>query len=385
MKQFFRELSHYRRFTKKTPEEDKAIVFYAEHGGYYPNYEGLIEELTNNRKQTICYITSDPNDSILATENPRIKPFYIKKMLTFFMAFIKCRVFVMTLTDLNQFHLKRSANSVHYVYVYHAMVSTHMMYLPGAFDHYDSILCVGPHHIEELRKYEEMKGLPAKQMIESGYYRLERIYGKYRKYLETDYSLKNKATVLIAPSWGKGNVLESFGEHLVEMLLNRGLNVIVRPHPEIVRRTPELIDAIEKKFGENEAMTLEMSVSTDDSLLKADVMICDCSGVALEYAFGTERPVLFLDVPQKIRNENYQELGIEPIELYLRSKIGIVVSPENVDTVPEQIENLMAEKDEYQEKIAGLREKYVYAFGKSSKVGADHIINIANGDPACTE
>jgi YidC/Oxa1 family membrane protein insertase len=376
MKNFFRELSHYYRFAKKTLKEDKNIVFYAEHAGYYPNYEGLIEELTNKRKLTICYISSDPKDSIFKTDNPRIKPFYIKNFLAFLMAFIKCRVFVMTLTDLNTFHLKRSVNPVHYVYVYHAMVSTHMMYLPGAFDHYDSILCVGKHHVEELRKHEDMKGLSQKQLVEGGYYRLERIYGKYKKYLQTSSSEKNRTTVLIAPSWGKGNVIESFGDELVAMLLDKNFNVIVRPHPETVKRNPEQLNAIEKKYGDNSALTIERSVATDDSLLKSDVLICDCSGIALEYAFGTERPVLFLDVPRKIRNENYQELGLEPIELSLRSELGILVSPEDVATVPDKIQILISEKKRYIEQISLLRKKYVYGFGRSSQIGAEHILDL---------
>jgi len=376
MKNFLRELAHYRRFKKKTLEEDKKIVFYAEHAGYYPNYEGIIEELTTQKKQTICYISSDPEDPIFKTDNPRIKPFYIKKLIAFLMAFIKCRVFVMTLTDLNQLHLRRSINSVHYVYVYHAMVSTHMMYLPGAFDHYDSILCVGNHQVDELRKYEEMKGLPQKQLVEGGYYRLERIYNKYKKYLHTTSTERTGTTVLIAPSWGKGNVLESFGDELVAMLLDKNLNVIVRPHPETVKRTPELLNAIEEKYGDNDALTIEKSVATDDSLLKSDVLICDCSGIALEYAFGTERPVLFLDVPRKIRNENYQELGMEPIELSLRSDLGILVSPEDLATVPDKIEILISEKKKYIERIALLRKKYVYSFGRSSQVGAEHILDL---------
>jgi len=169
---------------------------------------------------------------------------------------------------------------------------------------------VGAHHVDELRKYEALNDLTEKQLIEGGYYRLERIYSKYMEHREADTSVKRRITVLIAPSWGNGNVLESFGERLVKMLLHKDLNVIVRPHPETVKRTPELLDQIESKYGENRALTIERSVATDQSLLKADIMICDCSGVALEYAFGTERPVLFLDVPIKIRNDKYRELGI---------------------------------------------------------------------------
>ncbi len=52
-------------------------------------------------------------------------------------------------------------------------------------------------------------------------------------------------------------------------------------------------------------------MTTDDSLLRADVLICDISGIALEYVFGTERPVLFLDVPLKIHNPRFKELEKE--------------------------------------------------------------------------
>ena len=75
-------------------------------------------------------------------------------------------------------------------------------------------------------------------------------------------------------------------------------------------------------------------MATDDSLLKADVLISDCSGVTLEYACGTERPVIFLEVPYKIKNERYEELGMEPLELSLMTKIGQKVPPGKLDTLP---------------------------------------------------
>ena len=184
--------------------------------------------------------------------------------------------------------------------------------------------------------------------------------------------------MLIAPSWGVKNVLESCGERLVELLLENGYEVIVRPHPETFRLSPIMIDILAKKFGNDPAFTLERSVATDDSLLRSDVLICDCSGVAFEYAFGTERPVLFLDVPHKIRNENFKELGIEPLELSIRPKIGTIVSPEKLDTVPQVIEELKASQTEYKECIVKLREQTGYAFGHSSRIGARHIIDLCN-------
>lgn len=151
-----REIADFYCFIRRTPNTEKAIVINAEHKGYYPYFEGLTEKLTNEHDRTLCYITSDPDDPIFRETQLRIRAFYLNKLLAFFMAHINCGVFVMTLTDLNQYHLKRSVNPVHYIYMFHALVSTHIIYRYGAFDHYDSILCCGPHQAEEIRRREEI-------------------------------------------------------------------------------------------------------------------------------------------------------------------------------------------------------------------------------------
>jgi len=296
--------------------------------------------------------------------------------LPFFMAFVSCKVFVMTLTDLNRFHLKRSINSVHYVYVFHGLFSSHMVLRLGALDHYDCILCAGPHHVEEIRRREKLNNLPPKTLIEAGYYPLERIYQDYQEYVRHKPSQPDKETILIAPSWGVDNVLESCGEELIGLLLREDFQVIVRPHPETIKRSPRLIAQLTTKFGKSPNFTLEKSVATHNSLSKADVLITDWSSISLEYAFGTERPVLFLDVPAKIHNPKYTELGIEPIELSLRPEIGIVISPKRLNTVPQAITELMAKRAVYKERLAELRYRYVYSFGNSADTGAEYIISI---------
>ncbi len=212
--------------------------------------------------------------------------------------------------------------------------------------------------------------------MEAGYYRLERIYQAYQKYPLDKSSPATKGTILIAPSWGTASVLESCGERLVEILLEAGYGVIVRPHPETIKRSPDLIDLFVSKFSNNPNFILEMSVATDDSLLRADVLISDYSGITLEYAFGTERPVIFMDVPYKVRNERYKELGLESLESSLRSEIGEVVSLEKVETVPEVISNLISKRLSYKKHITKLRNQHVYAFGHSSDIGAQYIIDL---------
>lgn len=367
-----REIVDYRRF-KRLSAQERAIVFYAEHSGYYPYFEGIIKKLTDEYGRTLCYITSDRHDPILDNSDPRIKTFYLNKLLPFFMAFVDCKVFVMTLPDLGNFHLKRSINPVHYVYVFHGLTSTHTVLRPNALDHYDALLCAGPHHTREIRCWEKLNNLPPKMLIEAGYYPLERIYQDYQEYVRHKVSQPGKETILIAPSWGAANILESCGEELVGLLLREGYQLIVRPHPETMKHVPHLIRRLEDEFSKKPNFILEKSIATHDSLLQADVLISDWSGISLEYAFGTERPVLFLDVPPKIYNPRYRELGIEPIELSLRPGIGIIVSPEGLNVVPQVISKLVANQSMYKERLAELRNQNVYNFGHSSDIAAEYI------------
>ncbi|MFC2149074.1 CDP-glycerol glycerophosphotransferase family protein [Candidatus Auribacterota bacterium] len=373
-----KEISDIIRFFK-LPRDRRNIVFYAEHEGYYVNFEGVIEELTKKHQKDICYVTSDPLDPALKISDPNMYVFYINKLLILFMMTVECKVLVMTMTDLNQFHIKRSRHPVQYVYIFHSMVSTHMMYRDGAFDHYDHILCTGPYQEREIRRREELKGLSRKELIGAGYYRLERIYDKHKNLITERKEIaatKARKHILIAPSWGENNILKNCGEKLCAILLKNGYDVTVRPHPETVRRSPVLIKQLASKFGTQTGFALETSVASDDSLISADVMICDCSGAALEYAFGTERPVLFIDVPPKIKNEDYGQLDITPFELLIRPEIGLVIKPEETDNILHHIEKLASERMAYRANIIKLREQNVYNFGTSSKVGAKLVIKI---------
>ena len=94
------------------------------------------------------YITSDPNDQVFAISQsqPRLKPYYIaeKRLITLMMK-LDCDVMVMTMPDIENFHIKRSyvRKDIEHVYVPHCIDSINMTMRTGAVDHYDSVLCVG--------------------------------------------------------------------------------------------------------------------------------------------------------------------------------------------------------------------------------------------------
>ena len=120
----------------------------------------------------ICYVTSAEDDPILSNQNKRIRSFYIglgTARINFFLE-LKAEVLVMTMPDLGIYQIKRSrVYPVHYVYVFHSINSTHRNYRKSAFDHFDSIFCVGRHQIEEIRATESVYNLNPKNLVEHGY------------------------------------------------------------------------------------------------------------------------------------------------------------------------------------------------------------------------
>jgi len=375
-----REISNAWRFFSKTPRSEKAILFYAEHKGDLPYFEGIIRELTQARGRTISYITSDAGDPVLAKDDPHVRTFYLKTLLPYLFIYINSDVCAMTVPDLDHLRLRRSLNPVHYIYVMHTLVSTFRTYRPNALDAYDAIFCAGPHHVEEIRRREEFAKLKPKVFIEQGYWRLEEVCRKFQEYKNTQRgpaspSQGGQKTILIAPSWGKDNVLELCGIELVRTLLGEEYKVIVRPHPETTRKSPELLKSFRDEFSGNQNFILEENIASVDSLLEADLLICDMSGVAVEYAFGTERPVLFIDTPLKVINPNYEELGLEPVELTLRPLLGPSIDPKDIKNIGGVIKQLFEQKDNYRQKLRDLRARYVFNFGNSSKIAADYILS----------
>lgn len=57
---------------------------------------------------------------------------------------------------------EKSKHTKEYIYLFHAFSSTHLQYNEKSFDAYDTIFCVGPHHVKEIQKREQVYNLPQK-------------------------------------------------------------------------------------------------------------------------------------------------------------------------------------------------------------------------------
>tara|TARA_Y100000588_G_scaffold395015_1_gene519148 strand:- start:7572 stop:8753 length:1182 start_codon:yes stop_codon:yes gene_type:complete len=381
----WKELSRFRALEPRL----RSIVFYAEDSSSWTYFEPIVRELTGALGKQICYVTSSKDDQILDLNEESIRTFCIGSgtVRTAFFLSLEADIMVMTMPDLGTFHIKRSKEPVHYVYVYHSLVSSHMSYRRGAFDQFDAILCVGPHHKEEIRATEELYGLEPKILIEAGYGRLDSI-------LEFEASLPSHLTdshsgtkrVLVAPSWGENSLLENYGPELVEVLLGTGHHITVRPHVMVIRHRRRLLGRLQQRFGPNPNFALDLSLGSQAVMHDYDLLVADWGGSAFEYAFGLERPVLFVDVPRKVFNPEYERITCTPMEVQARSEIGDIVSPDRLQEVPDRIESLLEDTGVRKGRIIEARSRWVYNLGSSGKVGAEYISrkadNLSNGtDP----
>lgn len=359
--------------------ENKHLVIYAENGGFYKYFERIIKYLLNNSNIIVHYITSDPNDNVfnLQKENKNFRAYFIgeKKMVTVFMK-MDADIVLMTTPDLETYYYKRSyvKKDIEYIYTVHGPMSTHMVMNKGCLDHFDTIFCVGDFQIPEIRKQEELYNLPKKELVVCGYGFLETLQERYDA---TEKRTDGTPKILIAPSWQEDNILDSCIDNLLDALLGKGYNVVVRPHPEYKKRYPNRLDAIVERYSgyDKGDLSFELDFSGSESIYNSDIVITDWSSTCFEFSYVTLKPCIFIDTPPKIYNKDYKEIGIEPLELKLRDLIGKRFAPNEFDSLSDTIDKMLVSKAEYTDKICEIRTKYVANYGKSGEIAGKYIIN----------
>ena len=367
-----REKTDYKRFFSIV---NKHLVFYSESNGFYKYFRGYIEYILNNTNLTVHYVTSDPYDRIfeLEKENPQIRAYYIgeNRLITLMMK-MDADVVVMTMPDLETFHIKRSyvRKDIEYIFAQHDVNNHAMLMRRGCTDHFDTVFCAGPHQKEEEEEFSKVYHLPPRSLVEVGYPLIDDLRASYRS---AEHQANEKKKILIAPSWQKDNIIDSCLEEILDQLKGCGYEVIVRPHPQEVRLKQEYMRGLKEKY-EPAGIQIQTDFSSDNPVMEADLLITDWSGISWEYAFTTLRPVLFINTPMKVMNPDYAEIKTEIINLTLRDQLGRSLQLNQLNQTAEEAAYLLSHSAEYQERINELAHKYLYHLDVSARIGGKYII-----------
>ena len=325
-KEISNQINAYRNINILRKKEIR-FIFYSE-GEHYQKYAYLlIKTLSEKFPNKIYYVSSSIEDSI---KDLQLNNFYIGKgfLLQYFFLTIKAENLFLTLTDLNNNILKKTKNIKKYIYYFHSPVSTTKVYTSGAFDHYDTILCIGDYQIQEIQHREKIKKLPPKKLIKNGYF--------YFDYLNKKINIKKAAeSVLIAPSWNyneKYFINQNFLS-IINILLKKNYNVIFRPHPEHLKRSMHILKKIKINI-DNSKFKYDLNSENLESMEDAKCLITDNSGIAIEYSLLFKRPVLYLVDKEKQHNSDLTDYAdLLNFEEDIKDKFGFKFNKRDFETI----------------------------------------------------
>ena len=360
----------------------KHIVFYSEGSGFYKYFQGAIEYLLDHSDAIIHYVTNDPNDQIfgIAEGNPRISPYYIgeKRAITLMMK-MDADVVVTTLGDLDNFYIKRSyvRKDIEYIYMFHHMTSLPLTSTKGEYEHYDTLLCVGPHQTAEDERLEEYYGTPKKRHVEVGYDLLDREIADYNRLVDEGEAQNERPVVLIAPSWQEGNILDSCVDDLLKGLLGRGWRVIVRPHPEYTKRYRPRWEALQGRYEDvpESELYFERDFSSNTTIFTSDILVTDWSSVFCEFSFSTLKPCVFVDTPMKIGNPEWEKIWPEPTDITLRNRVGKSFAPDDAASIGDSVEHMLASQPDWAQKIEAVRGELISNVGHGGEAAGEYLLS----------
>ncbi len=273
--------------TKKTP-----VVIFSDNKRYWSVFEPVCRELDKRGVNTV-YMTMSDDDKALQSNFEHVRAEFIGSDSKAFMKlnFLNASVVLSTTPGLEVYQWKRSKLVDCYIHIPHA-ASEITLYRMFGIDYYDAILLSGEYQAEDVRALEKLRGLPEKELVKIGIPYMDEM----AKRLEKEGCVHSEVrTVLLAPSWGKSAILSVYGGKIIDVLLNTGYNVIIRPHPQSFVSEKEMIDKLMAQYPESDRLQWNRDTDNFNVLLRSDILISDFSGVIFDFALVYDKPVIYTD------------------------------------------------------------------------------------------
>ena len=306
------------------------LVFYSEHKGYWSVFSPIIQSLVESEQQCL-YLTSDKNDPGLEYSHAFFSAKYIGSVnvAAIQLNHLEAKVVVMTTPQLDVHHFRRSKNVQHYSHVVHAPVDVHT-YKKFAFDYFDSVLCSNEQQINSIRALEKTRRTKIKDLRCVGLTYYDRMLEELSVASKSNEHASHETDnlhVLVAPTWKPYSIINCYGADFFKPLLDAGMKVTLRPHPQTYTSFPEIVKNIELELSSYSNFTIDREASSVAAMLASDLMIADLSGVIWDYTFLHKKPLLTVSTPVDLDGFEATELDHEAWELSAIKERFTVVQP----------------------------------------------------------
>ncbi len=353
LKTFFQDIKSFFKLN-----HNKKIVIYIENL-QYKKYFGYVIDYLEKSNLKVTLISDKLDDQLKKLKNIEMISIQSDFLRNLLLSNINCGILILTTPDIGNLHVKKSKFCKHYLYIFHSVVSTRMVYGKNAFKNYDTICCNGAYQFEELKELNTQLDNSNQKLLQTGY--------PYFDILSVNQNVKKSEnnrikTILIAPSWDPKikDLYDKYYKDLISRLLIEDYKIIFRPHPEYVKRFKSRFESFKDNFLSNLNFQIDTFESLTKSFEESDVLITDWSGISFEYNYSTSKPVLFFDIPVKKLNDDQINFN-EIFEYKNRSNIGLILKSKD-DIINAIKENKFKERNKkfYLENF--------YNLGKSSSI-----------------
>lgn len=337
---------------------------------YWNVFEPICDEF-ERRGQSVVYMTASPDDPALKKEYAHVKCEFIGEGNKAFakLNMVKADVLLSSTPGLDVYQWKRSRDVRFYAHIPHA-VSDITIYRMFGIDYYDAVLLSGQYQVGQIRKLEELRKLPAKELPVVGQPYTDAMLARR---MSTPAVQSEGTTVLLAPSWGESAIFRRFGGKIIDALLTTGYHVIVRPHPQSFTSEKELMDSLMAQYPDSEQLEWNRDNDNFDVLNRSDIMISDFSGVIFDFALVFDKPVIYADTAFDRSPYDACWLDEEMWTFATLPRIGKQLTAEGIGDIRELIDECLGEQRYKQARETARRETWEH-IGDAAKLTVDYLM-----------
>lgn len=273
--------------SKKIP-----FVIFSDNKRYWTIFEPICREM-DKRGREVVYLTMSEDDPAINNPYPNVKAEFMGSENKAFtrLNFLNAAIVLSTTPGLDVYQWKRSKEVQYYVHIPHA-ASEITLYRMFGIDYYDGILLSGEYQAQDIRNLEKIRELPEKELVKIGIPYMDEMAARLKK---MGPAAEHPRTVLLAPSWGQSAIFSVYGGKILDVLINTGYHVIVRPHPQSFVSEKELIDKLMQEYPESAQLEWNRDTDNFEVLRRSDILISDFSGVIFDFALVYDKPVIYTD------------------------------------------------------------------------------------------
>lgn len=373
-KSWFVKLRFFLSGGRKTKDDgDKLpLVIFSEGKQYWNIFNPVCREL-EARGIKVVYMTASEEDPALKNEYKHIRTEFIGTGNKAFakLNFLNADIVLATTPGLDVYQWKRSREVKSYVHMFHAAGDV-TLYRMFGMDYYDVLLTSGDYQEKQIRDLESLRNLPAKEVVKVGIPYMDEMLARFK-----NNSVVNKkegeVTVLLAPSWGPSAILSKYGKKIIDVLLQTGYHVIVRPHPQSFTSEKDLMDGLMKEYPNSEQLEWNRDADNFEVLKRSDILISDFSGVIFDFSLVYDKPVIYTDTffDDSVYDAWWLDSKLWTFEIL--PYLGMQLNTDNMGKLKEMIDQCINEEKYAEGRKKAIADTWAYQ-GEGAKRVVDFLV-----------